>query len=357
MIRQISTATLLLLAACGDGQPFVFDEEPIEEEAEEEEADGGAIDGDGSPPPGTAGPDANADDSILRSEAQDDLGGYVTQVSYNAASDSFTVDNIPFDGDRPYERQQNFDRLGRFALYNSIGRFEDDGSLPDTVVRDPATGAPIDQFDYRAIYGVSETRIRVDGRSQPRTRFAIVRTGSYADYGFGGFIYERNGAVEIPQSGQAVFAGEYAGLRTFQGQDDIEYAHGDVQIAVDFADFDDGDGVRGTIFNRSIYDDEGRLQPMREGDVGPADDDALVAPPLVFTVSPGTTRGNGEIAGTLRSQRRLEDGGTETFEDGTFMGIIAGEAEEIVGIVVVESQDPRKQDVTVQETGGFIVYR
>ncbi len=31
-------------------------------------------------------------------------------------------------------------------------------------------------------------------------------------------------------------------------------------------------------------------------------------------------------------------------------------AEEIVGIVVVESTDPRNDAVTVRETGGFIVY-
>ena len=55
-----------------------------------------------------------------------------------------------------------------------------------------------------------------------------------------------------------------------------------------------------------------------------------------------------------------EKGVLQVFESGKYYGIISGDtAEEIVGVFVVESEDPRYEDggVTVQETGGFIVYR
>ncbi len=43
--------------------------------------------------------------------------------------------------------------------------------------------------------------------------------------------------------------------------------------------------------------------------------------------------------------------------------MIAGDATdpsdggEIVGVIVIESEDPRYEGVTAQETGGFILYR
>ena len=52
----------------------------------------------------------------------------------------------------------------------------------------------------------------------------------------------------------------------------------------------------------------------------------------------------------------------EVYEFGTYYGVIAGDTTtnpggEIVGVIVVESDDPRYQGVTAQETGGFILYR
>ncbi|MBK8440173.1 MAG: hypothetical protein IPL38_12055 [Rhodobacter sp.] len=46
------------------------------------------------------------------------------------------------------------------------------------VVNDPLTLRPIPQFQHRLIAGVS---------TSGQTEFAIVRTGAYAGYGFGGF--------------------------------------------------------------------------------------------------------------------------------------------------------------------------
>lgn len=349
MIRPLPIAALLLLATCGDGQPFDFPEEETLEE-DEEEGDIGGFDRDGTPPEGTEGPNAGPDESLFRSEAENgEGGGFVTEVTYNAASDSFTVDNIVFDGDRPYQRQDGFDSLAGYALYASVGTPDDDLVVRDPVIV-PRTGETVDQFDYRAIYGVSRDQVRVDGRLQPRSRFAIVRTGSYRSYGFGGFLYERNGGVELPQGGQAVFSGDYAGMRVFAGAGSLKYTSGDVEIAVDFDNFNSGVGVRGVIDNRQFFDSSGNALALGGGD------ETLVAPTL-FDVGPGALRNNGEIGGTLSSRRALKGGKVETYESGTYLGIIGGEAEEIVGIVVIDSEDPRFDDVTARETGGFIVHR
>jgi predicted small lipoprotein YifL len=353
------TRTLLLLgllaslAACGDGQPLFPDEDP----------DGPVTPGPGPDvPPGTDNPTTSS--SINRYEARDDAGGgYAEDVSYDEVTDTFTVDNLAFDGENVYQRDNtvptldsNPGRAGAFQVYEA-----------DAIVEDPTDGQQVDQFLYRAIVGRSLN----EQNGEPRTEFAIVRTGSFTDYGFGGFVYAREGGVELPTSGQAVYDGEYAGLRVFTNRSGIEYTTGDVQIQVDFEDFNDGEGVRGTISNRRAYDMDGTLAEgfvptVYDADGNPItqriDNGNLVLPDLTFAVAPGVLIPSGEIATELRSRGVTEEGEEVTYESGNFYAIMAGtddgdEETEIVGIFVITSEDPRFENVTAQETGGFIVYR
>ncbi|HVG46845.1 MAG TPA: hypothetical protein VM899_01715, partial [Rubellimicrobium sp.] len=323
---------LASLAACGDGQPLFPDE------------DGGSGDGDGD---GNGGNGGNGG-SISRSEEQDDAGGgYIQDVSYDRKSDTFFVDNLAFDGDNVYTRDEDVPTLSdkgdraRYRVYEG-----------DEVTRDPQNGQAIGQATYRAIYGESENRT---DSGEPRTSFAIVRTGSYVDYGFGGFVYERNGGVDLPTNGQAAYAGDYAGLRTFSGVeagDRMEYTTGAVNIAIDFRDFNEGRGVQGVISDRQAFDLQGNRIETGAGE------DQLQLPDLIFDVGPGTVSGNGELSNGLRSYAVNDEGTLEEYEAGTYYAIVAGDnAQEIVGVFVVESDDPRFEDVTAQETGGFIVYR
>jgi hypothetical protein len=332
--RLLSVAVICLLAACGEGQPL-FDVEGSD--------DGGdGIRTGPQLPPGTSDPTSR--DRIVRFEAKNvNGGGFVTDVSYDPKNDTFSVDNLGFDGDNIYTRGKAVSSMNGYAVYEA-----------EVEVEDPINGEPIDQVvPYRALLGISENAVGND----PRTSFAIVRTGGYVQYGFGGFIYERNGGVVLPTSGQARFEGDYAGVRVFNGQGGLEYTKGEMYIAIDFKDFNAGPAVQGSIYNREAFDSNG--EPIDLG--GPS---GLVLPTLNFVIEGGATTidRNGEMAGQLNSFTVGANGVRTQYESGTYYGVIAGDLTdpkdggEIVGIVVIGSTDPR-YNVPVQETGGFILYR
>lgn len=328
-------AAALILAAC-DGNPFLSNNE-------------------GVPPDGTTGTTgATASSPIKRTEAKvtasgGDYGnGFAEDFKYNAADDTFEVDGLGFDGGNVYQRGSAVASLGPFKVY------EGDSTFTDT-----QTGTVINQFAHRAIYGVSPNG---------RTSFAVVRTGAYVPYGFGGFVYQRAGGVTLPATGQAAYQGKYAALRDFDGVGGLEYATGDMQVAIDFNDFNDGAAVQGQVYNRAIYDINGTnitgdVIAALNADLDP-ENAVTRLPTLVFAVGPGTLNAGdkaaGEVAGNLNSY--IDNGSAlETFETGKYYAVLTDgaslDAGEMVGIIVVEADDPRRDGVTVRETGGFILYR
>jgi hypothetical protein len=340
-------AAVLGLAACS-GNPFLIDR-----------------DTDGNGPPGTDGtPVAVASRGITRVEEKSTSGsalgnGYAEGFVYNAAADTFAVDGLAFDGDNVYARDDTVASLGPYQVY------EADATVPDTV-----TGLPINQFVYRAVQGRSTSLVN----GQPATRFAIVRTGSYTPYGFGGFIYERNGPVNLPATGDARYQGRYAGLRDFNGTAGLQYVEGDMAAAIDFDDFNDaneliGDGIRGDVRNRVIRDLNGNditgaFLAAVNADIAaidPAAANLTELPVLFFKVGPGLISRNGEVAGEVAST--YFDGNViKDFEAGKYYAIISDTATtsagEFVGVVVVEGDVPGTDgSATYRETGGFILYR
>ena len=335
---------LAALGACGDGQPLFDAAVPdVTNPGDGTDTDGdGELDSGVALPPGTNEPDA--DIGILRYEAANDLGGgLVTDVSYNARNDTFSVDNLGFDGANVYSRGAAVATMGGFAVYDA-----------DVVTEDFLTGEQIDQIvPYRAILGLSTNEVV----GEARTSFAIVRTGGYIGYGFGGFIYERNGEVILPTTGQATFAGDYAGIRVFDNLGGLEFTRADMRVSIDFEDFNANDAVIGRIYNREAFDSAGN--PIATGGT-----DQLVLPDMHFVVQEGgaSLDSNGELRGNVSSSTFNDSGALEEYEFGTYYGVIAGDTTtnpggEIVGVIVVESDDPRYQGVTAQETGGFILYR
>jgi hypothetical protein len=347
---------LALLAACESGGGSVLEsEEPAEDDDPTD--DGEPIDSPAELPPGTASPSPDA--SIFRTEPFDaETGnGFANSFAYDADTDTFFVDGLAFDGSQPdgvpYSRATP-GSLGPFALYEAPATFED-----------PIDGDPIGQFTHRALYGVSDSG---------QTEFAIVRTGSYVEYGFGGFIYQRNGDVVLPEEGQARYTGDYAGVRDFEGRGGLEYVTGDTQIDIDFRGFRNNcegtvcaDAVRGYVFNRTIYDVDGNdvtqsyLDSLGEANDGTVSD----VPVLQYRIGPNVMTPDGEMTGEVFSQAQVirDDGTLESvpLDEGNYYAVLAGDhtsapGGEVVGVVVVESDDPRF-DGTVRETGGFLVNR
>jgi len=362
--NQISILALLLaLAACSGGSPFQdgdTTEETTEEDsgeaidtddsADEEEDEGTGINRDGIPP-GTSTP--SPENALFRKEAEGDEdsdqrgNGTATGITYNSADDTFTVDNIAFDGDSPYVRgvavssiTTNSDGNGEFAVYEA-----------PSVAVDPVNGENIDQFEYRAVYGVSRNRIlNEDGTASttPTTQFAIVRTGEYIDYGFGGFIYQRDNSVTLPETLQARFEGKSGGLMDSNVAGELYYTSADVVVTIDYDDFNDGedirgDGVNGRIFNRTVLDLQGNDVTS---DIAALSDQTSL-PTVVFEVGPDVLDDNGDLVIDIQSQIN-----GEVFEEGKFYAIVAGDdPDEIVGVFVLEN------DLGYRDTSGFIVYR
>ncbi len=341
----------LTLSACGGDGTNPFDDEEETEDGGDTGTDtdtGTDIDGDRTTPPGTASPSPSA--SIFRSEpTQADGGqagdGSLASVTYDSTTDTFVIDGLAFDGDNTYSRGTDVSSLGPFAVYEASALY------PDSL-----TGTAINQFTHRAIYGISTS-----GNSQ----FAIVRTGAYRNFGFGGFIYQREGGVTLPSTGQALYTGELAGLKDFNGRGGLQYTTADIQIAIDFDDFNDstntrGDGVRGIIGNRRVFDINGNDVTQDTIDGINADQNAnLTAIPVAqFIVGPGALDDNGELLGTLDSSFVNAAGEVITFETGNYYAVVSGDnAEEITGVVVLTNSIGNGDGITARETGGFTVYR
>jgi len=343
MTRILTSLSLLaLLAACGDGQPF-FDntdldnqDAEIADNADDTIGDGGDIDADSL----LAGTDSPTDSgAIFRYETnKDNGGGLVTDVSYDAGTDTFTVDNIGFDGANVYQRGAAVDSLGVYAVFDA-----------NQTEADFLTGNPVGQIvPYRAVVGTSVNTVD----AAPRTTFALVRTGGYVSYGFGGYVYERAGGVTLPTSGQATFAGEYGGVRTFAKQSGLRFVTGDMTLAIDFDDFNANNAIRGRVENRVVFFEDGSVDSAaNNSDIG-----------WIIVEGTDTLTSNGEIVSEVFTTRTGDSGQLETYFEGTFNGIIAGDTlsagdgGEIVGIINMIAED-EDLEISIQETGGAILYR
>ncbi len=339
----------LILSACGGTNPFR--EEPVVTPVVEPDPDTGTpIAGDRTLPPGTSSPSAAT--GLFRREptSDEDAGNGTLQTITRLPNDTFAVTGLAFDGGNTYTRTGPVTSLGPYAVYEAANLY------PDQV-----TNTAINQLTHRALYGVSPTG---------DVGFAIVRTGAYVGYGFGGFVYQRNGSVTLPTTGQATYAGAYAGLRDFDGVGGLEYSTGTMRIDIDFDAFTGQTGaaqaaVKGSVTNRQIFDINGNPVTRTILDALEAEHglqyDSL--PAIIFEIGPNVMDSNGEIVGNHANSLNTSTGAIE-FETGQYYAILSGDvtqgtASNIVGIIVTTSTADERftGDVTVRETGGFILGR
>lgn len=264
-------------------------------------------------PTGTTNPTASS--SITRTETT----GEAESVTYSAATDTIMIDNLPFDGTGLFDRDNVLPTL--VAGPNGFQVYENNNGAPRRA--------------YKTILGQS---------ASGETSVAVVRTGDYQGFGFGGFAYARNGGVTLPTTGQATYTGNYAGLRVFDGSGGLQYTTANATIEVDFEDFNATDAVEGALTSRQYFDQAGNLLGS--------------LPTLILAT--GSISAAGEIGGTAGSQV-VSGGALQPFETGEYYAVLSGNpANEMVGIIVVTGDDPNDvldggPNTTVQETGGFIV--
>lgn len=352
------------LAGCMDGENPFDDLEEEEAAAEGEGSEGTpgddeGIESDREVPPGTDEP--TSDSGIVRSEptSTENFGdGFATGIIYDSANDEFEVENLGFDGDNVYVRGGSADavdpvgQLGGYAVYEASNQYPDD-----------VTGDPINQLTHRAIYGVSPSG---------QTQFAIVRTGGYVEYGFGGFVYQRTGDVTLPTAGQALLTGRAAGIRDRSGNGGFEYSVADMSIAVDFDAFStsysgaDAAAVRGFVGNRMVFDRDGNDITQDVLDRINADNQTglTAIPNATFVIKPGALDENGEILGEMSSTYINSSGDAAEFESGKYYALLSGDftsgdvddPAEVVGVFVLEHTiDPIASKI--RDTSGFILYR
>lgn len=347
----------LIVAACGGSNPFIVDPDPGTDPGTDPDP-GTPIEGERDLPPGTASP--SPAQGIFRREApstEQNGNGAVRSIT-RLSGDRFEVEGLAFDGDNIYTRSGPVQTLepvtgaitGPFAVYEAAAQYPDD-----------VTNTAINQLTHRALYGVS---------SSGDVAFAILRTGAYTGYGFGGFVYQRNGSVTLPTTGQATYRGDYAGLRDFEGVGGLEYATGTMTVDIDFDAFTAQTGaartaVKGAVTNREIYDIDGNnitrdILDALEVEYGLT---YTALPAILFTIGPNVMDANGEIVGTVSNTLTTSTGAIE-FETGQYYAILSGDvtqggADNIVGIIVTESTADARftGNVTVRETGGFVLGR
>lgn len=98
MRRIIYLLAVAAVAACaaGDGtNPFSTETETPPDTTDPNTG----IDSDRTLPPGTTSPTANGAINRFEPEDTDNGTGFAKQPSYNATNDTFTIDNLAFDGD------------------------------------------------------------------------------------------------------------------------------------------------------------------------------------------------------------------------------------------------------------------
>ncbi|MEP5374358.1 MAG: hypothetical protein ABJQ14_01035, partial [Hyphomicrobiales bacterium] len=134
--------TAALLAACSGSSDIG-----------EDVIDDDTFDGDGLLLDGTEEPSSSA--SIERYDGDQE----VSLVSYDESTDVFTVNNLPFDGSGAYDRDDIILSVNGFNVYENNN---------DTPIR-----------EYKALHSSS---------TSGKTSVSIVKTGSYIDHGFGGFV-------------------------------------------------------------------------------------------------------------------------------------------------------------------------
>lgn len=317
-----------LLGACATGS------NPFSQDTEADAGDGtgtGTDDGTGT---GTDGGGTTTIDSSITVPA--DIAGNVTNVTFDAAAGTLTVEGISLD-DVPFT-----------AVYRRAPALDQDGYVAFTVQEDP-----LDRH-YTAY-----TRESTDGA----VRATAVASAGPRNRSLMGAHFERDGPYDPPEvtedTGLVTYAGRYVAVTNvgdLNGSDllatpvtDPELLvpqaliiHGDAFLNADFAD----NSVEGNIYNRELLDTD--LNVISD------------LPSIVLVVT--EIEANGSFEGTVEYDTRDPLSGTNTnTEIGTYAGVFGGtDASSVAGAVELDEFDGDNDNLgfeTELESGVFVLDR
>ncbi len=301
----IMAVTLLALAACGGN--------PLNNGGPGGSGSGGSG-GSGNPTGGTTG----VPTAILQN---------LKSASYNAGTDTLTITMQSLDAgtaSASYTRNAALDVPG-FKAYSS-------------------QQSPLDRLF------IAETAQSTDGT----VGATVVADGGQFNKFFAGATYGRSGSATMPTTGEAKFAGSYAGITNMAGTgadlqpvsgspdpstlpSEAMRVTGDGFMIVNFAD----KLVNGSIYNRTLVGGDAGTQPGGRSDL----------PPVTLTA--GTVATTGSYTGDVQFHGR-PDLGTQ----GSYAGVIGGGAQPATAgamqlNAVYPTDDPR-YNVFQKETGAFV---
>lgn len=292
--KRAALVSMLAMAGC-DGNPW-------------------AGEGEGDTSPG----------AVYGADMNEDLT--MNSMVYDPLTDELVVNNIPFDGASAPNGQARYVNTGAVPG-TSFSRYENvEGDLA-----------------YYAVFRRS-TSGAVEG--------GAFATSGYINFGIGGAGAKRSTAtVDLPESGEYTFTGEYAAVRVFENAPGMpttpQLVSGTVRVSLDFGDYDNVGAIVGVINNRQLYDINGT--PL-----GPMDDFITLAMSEI-------DRDTGTIV--AGGAKGISYDTAEELTSGQWTAILGGpNGTEIAGIIVVEGaagdvpldgSDPG----TVRETGVLIAVR
>ncbi|MFY0635860.1 MAG: hypothetical protein JXQ91_18770 [Vannielia sp.] len=301
-------ALLAFLSACGGG------------------GDGNPVTGGPNPGQETGTDSGSTDDSAVTTgtttrRTSGDLTGITLHAGDLANPDGYlTVDNLPFDGPEGTNAER-YSYMGLAAVEATGNPFQQYESGDAT--------AETNQRKYFAVYGAGAY-----------TTASAVGTGDYNRFGWGGAQYTRDGvsAPDIAREGEAVYEGNYAGVRvsTFgTGASDVTFTTATATIEVDFLDFATTGAIEGSIGVRTVYDTNGN---------------ALGTLPAIALATASADDQGFIFDGSATSYDRTGDNAGDPFETGSWEGAFAGpNSEEIVGLIVLTGPAREGQS----DAGGF----
>ncbi len=224
---------------------------------------------------------------------------------YDAKTDTISINNLPFDLAGQYSAVAGMTINGYQVYRNDAGA-----------------------RTYYAIY--------VPGKNDV-TAASVVATGDWLDYGYSGTMYRGTGEVNLPTNAQASYAGTYQGIRVYKDGGVADLTTGDINMVVDFEDFDNTGAITTSIGNRVAYNFDGSVRGALPGlaVVDTYHEDGVIKDTTAYEVN--------------------ADGSTGS--TGTLSGIFGGtNGDQIAGVLVLSGQDALSASGTnVQETAAFVI--